>query len=304
MAKLTEKRLYLVPPQSFTANGDASGKVTIADTTKFVVGHIVVIKSNTQPHLTLKVKRIISRTEMFVGPEKEPIQARIDLSLYLVADTASVQAAEQNRPSIPEQDIERNTYAEEPTVARRVTMVDPMGDPYDTGNPIPVSVDTTVNIGDVRITAQDNDPNPGNQHSSVRISDGIDQLAVNPDGSINVVIPPGAGGIPVNEFAEVASVLANVLTDILTYTVPAPYGGSLFRIEVGGNNVATYEVHINATVEARKRTWFSGPLTDVIEFSSGASGFQLFTGDIIKVKVIHDRPYVGDFEARLQAQLQ
>jgi hypothetical protein len=304
MAKITEKRLYAVPPQAFTANGGVSGKVTIADTRKFIVGHIVLVKSSTQPTLTLKVKRIVSTTEMYVGPEKEPIQVRTDLSAYLTADTASVEANEQNRPSVPEQEIERNTYAEEPAVARRTLLVDQLGNPIDDGNPLPVQVDTTVNIGDVRITAQDNDPNPGNLHSSVRISDGIDELAINPDGSINVVIPPGAGGIPVNEFNEIASVLAGVLTTILTYTVPAPYGGSLFRVEVGGNNVATYEVWINGTVEARVRTWFGTSLTQVCEFSSGASGFQLFTGDVIEVKVLHNRPYVGDFEARLQAQLQ
>jgi hypothetical protein len=304
MAKITEKRLYAVPPQAFTADGDASGKVTVADTRKFVVGHIVLVKSNTQPVLTVKIKRIISATEMYVGPEKEPIQARIDLSAYLVADTATVAANEQNRPSIPEQDIERNTYAEEPAVARRTLLVDELGEPIGDGNPLPVQVDTTVNIGDVRITAQDNDPNTGNQHSSVRISDGLDELAINPDGSINVVIPPGAGGIPVNEFNEIASVPAGALTDILTYTVPAPYSGILFRVEVGGNNVATYEIHINNVVEARLRTWFGTSLTQVFEFSSGASGFQLATGDVVKVKVIHGRPYVGDFEARLQAQLQ
>lgn len=299
-----EKRFKAVPPQVFTANGMADGQITIANTKLFKVKQKVIITGTALTRLELEVKRIDSINIMYVGPNPGNIDTRIDLSAYTTAAAGAIFANEQPRPSIPEQEVERITYEEEPTVARRVVLVDPLGDKYDILNPLPVSVDTTVNIGDVRITAQDNDPNPGNLHSSVRISDGLDDLAINPDGSINVVIPPGAGGIPVNEFSEVSSVLANVMTDVLTYTVPALYSGILFRVEVGGNNVATYELTINSVVEARIRTWFGTPLTQVFEFSSGATGFQLFTGDIVKVRVIHTRPYVGDFEARLQASLQ
>lgn len=303
MAKITEKRLYAVSPQNLTVNGTSQGEVKVADSSLFVVGHLVVLASNTQTPLELKIKRIPDATTIWLGPRDKPIQEYTDVSGFLVADSAFLFANEQQRPKIPEQDVERATYDDEPIVARRVSLIDPHGDHYDQDNPIPVQVDTTVNIGDVRITAQDNDPKPGNIHSSVRVSDGIDDLAINPDGSINVVIPPGGGGIPVNEFNQIASVPASILTTVLTYTVPPPYDATLFRVEVGGNNIATYEIHINSSVEARIRTWFGTPLTQVFEFSSGASGFKLTTGDIVEIKVIHERPYVGDFEARLQAQL-
>lgn len=299
-----EKKLKAVPARAFIANGTNLGKLTVVDTHGFKVKQVVVLQSTTQGSLPLEVKRVESLTVMYVGPIGTKITDRSDVSSFTTADTSTVRADEQNRPNVPEQEVERITYEEEPTMARRVTLVDPMGDQYDIGNPIPVSVDTTVNIGDVRITAQDNDPNLGNIHSSVRISDGIDELAINPDGSINVVIPPGAGGIPVNEFSQISSVPAAALTTILTYMVSPPYTGTLFRVEVGGNNVATYEIYINGSIEARLRTWFSTSLTQVFEFSSGASGFKLTTGDIVEVKVIHNRPFVGDFEARLQAQLQ
>lgn len=300
-----EKRFKVVPPQAFTSNGTATGQLTIANTKLFKVKQKIIISANTLSDLELEVKRIDSINIMFVGPEKGNIDAREDISAYTVALSAAIFANEQKRNSVPEQEIERNTYEEEPTVARRVILVDPLGDKIDEQNPLPVSAtfDGNVEVGSVRITAHDNDPVVGDIHSDVRINDGTNDLKVNPDGSINVVIPPGAGGIPVNEFNQVSSVVANALTDVLTYTVPSPYKGILYRIEVGGNNVATYELYINGNIEGRIRTWFGTSLTQVMEFSSGASGFELNTGDVVKIRVIHARPYVGDFEARLQAQL-
>jgi hypothetical protein len=249
--KITEKRLYAVPPQAFTADGDQFGKITIADTTKFVVGHIVVLTSNTTTPTVLKVKRIISRTEMFVGPEKEPIQNRSDISAFLVADGAAVKAAEQPRPTIPEQEIERNTYAEEPTVARRVSLVDPMGDQYDYSNPIPVTVDTTVNIGDVRITAQDNDPNPGNQHSSVRISDGVDDLAINPDGSINVNFAASNAANP-----TIMNVLAPVANTEVSFQLPVLAKRFLIKTRTSASFKMSFQV--------------GGTTTNYISLSSGS----------------------------------
>jgi len=134
MARLTEKRLLKVPPQVLTSDGDYSGKLTIADTRVFVVGHLVFLTSSTQPPIRLKVKRIINKFTLFVGPDNKPIQERTDISAYLVADGASIEATEQNRPSVPEQDIERNTYDEEPLVARRVHLIDIYGD--DAGSAI------------------------------------------------------------------------------------------------------------------------------------------------------------------------
>lgn len=144
MAKITEKRLYRVSPQAFTSNGTSLGALTITDSSVFVVGHIVVLKSNTQPSITLKVKRIPNSTTILVGEEKTPIYRFVDISAYLVADAAVVEAAEQNRPSVPEQEIERHTYDEEPVVARRVSIVDKHGDKIDSSNPLPVAATVVV----------------------------------------------------------------------------------------------------------------------------------------------------------------
>lgn len=284
MARITEKRLYAVPSQNFTANGDQSGKVTIANTTNFVVGHIVIIKSNTQPSLILKVKRIISNTEMFVGPEKEPIQARVDLSLYLVADTATVHASEQNRPSIPEQDVERNTYAEEPTVARRVTLVNPMGDQYDALNPVPVSA--TINIGDIRITAQDDDPNPGNQHSSVRVSDGVENLSVNPDGSINVVVVSGSGHDNPLRNSDSSTITTAAYEEVYSYTSLSA-STYIIKVESTCETTSIFRVLVNGITLKEKR---SSPMERNIEFRFDEN-YKLGIGDTLSVEVQVERKF-------------
>jgi hypothetical protein len=147
MAKITEKRLYRVPPQSFIADGTVLGEISIADSSIFTVGHIVSVKSNTQPFKRFKVKRIPSSNIIILGEENTPIQQHSDLSAYLIADMAYVEAEEQNRPPIPQQEIERHTYEEEPVVARRVTLVDKLGNKFDGANRLPV--EATVTIGSI-----------------------------------------------------------------------------------------------------------------------------------------------------------
>ena len=148
MAKITEKRLYAVPSQLLISDGTSVGQLTVANSSLYVVGHIIVLSSSTQPPLRLKIKRIINSTTMFVGEEKTPIQQKTDISAYLVADGAAISAEEQNRPSIPEQEIERATYEEEPVIARRTILVDEFGNRYNNTNPLPT---TAVISGDVTI---------------------------------------------------------------------------------------------------------------------------------------------------------
>ena len=147
MAKITEKRLYRVPAVSFIADGTSLGELFIPDSSIFTVGHIVSIKSNAQPFRRLKVKRIPNANIVILGEETTPIHQHSDISAYLVADMAYIEAEEQNRPPIPQQEIERHTYDEEPVVARRVTLVDKLGNKYDGANRLPV--EATVTIGSI-----------------------------------------------------------------------------------------------------------------------------------------------------------
>jgi hypothetical protein len=82
---------------------------------------------------------------------------RYDLSSFLVADSASITQPRQRRPSIGPGEIDRATYEEEPTVARRVTLVDEMGDFVDGDNPLPVDAVINVDSLNIDIDAKDND---------------------------------------------------------------------------------------------------------------------------------------------------
>jgi len=138
-----EKRLKAVPPQLFTADGTNNGKITVADASLFRVKQRVIIESSTQTSSIFEVKRVESATELYVGPysdhqKKATILDRSDMSQYLVADLAKISAEEQMRPQIPQQEIERITYEEEPVVARRSFLVDTLGNPFSATNPLPI----------------------------------------------------------------------------------------------------------------------------------------------------------------------
>jgi hypothetical protein len=95
-------------------------------------------------------------------------------------------------------------------------------------------------------------------------------------------------------FSEVSAVAASTLTDVLTYTVPLAMTFVLTRIEVSGGNVATFDVTINGTRNALKRTWWTR-FNEEFEYPR----LELVAGDVLRVRVIHERPEVADFEARI-----
>lgn len=136
---------------------------------------------------------------------------------------------------------------------------------------------------------------------SIKIGNGTgDFLAVNPDGSINVNVLTFQG-IYRSTFNEISSVSSGSLTNIVTYTVPAGKFAYLQRIDYGGTNIATYEIWVDGIKINKRRTYFSGDLSGSLQFDSTISnGYLLTAGQILYLKVIHDRPIVGDFEGRLQ----
>jgi hypothetical protein len=183
---MLEKRFNAVPPQPFIADGTANGKVTIADTRLFKVKQKVFLKSDVLPTRDgLEVKRIVSPTEMYIGPEKGNINSYSDLSGFLVADNAVIGSNEQVRSSIPSEEISRAVYEEEPTVAIRSMLVDKHGNDYRVDNPLPVSLSNgSVNIGsvnaelEVQLSHLDNYSNPGDVADSVRIGDGVNEAKI------------------------------------------------------------------------------------------------------------------------------
>jgi hypothetical protein len=135
---MMEKRFKAVAPQLLIVDGDVYGLVSVSNTKLFKVKQIVKLQIPGSDSLTVEIKRIESSTVMYVGPVGGSIDNRNNTSGFTVASGAFVYADEQMRPKIPEQEVERNTYEEEPVVARRVILVDTLGNSIDNGNPLPI----------------------------------------------------------------------------------------------------------------------------------------------------------------------
>lgn len=124
---MLEKRFIAVPPQLFTADGTADGTFKVVYSGFFKVKQQIIIKSNTQgPTTDLEIKRITDVNTIEVGP-KGKIDARADLTAFTVAGGATIFANEQHRPLIPQEEVIRAVYEEEPVVAYRVIGVDQNG---------------------------------------------------------------------------------------------------------------------------------------------------------------------------------
>lgn len=128
---------------------------------------------------------------------------------------------------------------------------------------------------------------------SIKIGNGSGQyLAVNPDGSLNVNIT-NSGLTTKNYVNEITGVASGITTTIVSYTAIA--NTKLLKVDTGGTNIAEYEVFIAGNLAAKKYTYYQN-LNEVFDFKDG---LPVNTGDIIEVKVTHDRPSLGDFVANV-----
>lgn len=114
------------------SNGTQDGIVRVLDTFGFYVKQIVLLRSNTQPDLSLEVKRIDYPNKIHLGPADSSIEIRANVSGYLVVDSAYLTAFEQNFPRIKIADYEQSLFAREPIVAKRNILVDKYGNYHDT----------------------------------------------------------------------------------------------------------------------------------------------------------------------------
>lgn len=167
-----------IPARAFTANGQANGLVTLESTIQFRTNQKVKITSTGNPDKVLVIKRVVSPTQMFLGPDDKNIKSRENLTLYTLAAMAMVSAAEQNKTSIPEKDQLQMTLEREPVNARRVYQVDDFGNAIGTTpeNPIHARLsDGSIEIGtvnaelEVQLSRQDGAPDSGDVHDAVRI---------------------------------------------------------------------------------------------------------------------------------------
>lgn len=128
-------------------------------------------------------------------------------------------------------------------------------------------------------------------------------LHINNNGSINtnVTVTPVAQGDAISSYNEVTSVASGILTTILTYTVPIGKTFYLNRADISGTNISEYTIQLNSVVNNKKRTFY-GNLNENFDYTMGGNenGFPIVTGTIVTITTMHNRPSLGDFNARLQ----
>lgn len=141
-------------------------------------------------------------------------------------------------------------------------------------------------------------------HDSIRIGDGVYQAKINPDGSFNMNIvdaPTDTIETVISQFNETPAVPNGIETLIVGYTVPPTKKSRLQRIEFSGENIGTYCVYLNGQPFSKKHTWFNGPMFGEFSFlGTTEEGPKLNAGDLIELKIIHTRPFPGNFTGRIQ----
>lgn len=155
-----------------------------------------------------------------------------------------------------------------------------------------VGLDVNVlNELEIELDASDGD--------NVAISDGTNNLVVNPDGSINTTF---VASPTVSTYAEVTSVPSSTPTAISSYTAPAGKTTFLQRIAVSGSNKAIWELKVNGITLDKKRTYFTKFDNEFLLIGEpGSNGHSLAVGDVVTIVATHTRSFVGDFNARIQS---
>lgn len=190
-----EKKWLAIAPRLLSADGTTQGLILLNDAREFRVKMRIVLQSSTKPALQLQIKRV-TKTGLIVGPPpqantQKALNERADISAYLVAHGAYVYAEEQDKSMLKPDDADQATYEQEPVVAKRVINVDQFGNFYETENPLPVRLTNgSVNIGtvnadlEVALTHKATTAKP--VPDSVRVGDGVDELSIRANGSVDV----------------------------------------------------------------------------------------------------------------------
>ena len=109
---------------------------------------------------------------------------------------------------------------------------------------------------------------------------------------------------PFTIFGSSSSVPTGAEVIVAQYAVPIGQVVFLVRIEFAGSNIGKYNLYFDSNIEQTTWTWFNGPMFGAWDFSiPEMGGVPVPGGTVIKVKASHNRPYVGEFSARIQGLL-
>jgi len=106
-------------------------------------------------------------------------------------------------------------------------------------------------------------------------------------------------GNVLNTYSEANSVAGLASADVVSYTVPVGKILELIRADVSGTNKAEYKLDINASVESKKRTYFTN-----YNESFETIGIELVAGDIVKIIVENKTNSTADFNANIIGRLE
>jgi hypothetical protein len=234
MAGALEKR-WFPATQAFTADGTANGVVTVADTFGFYTNQVVVVSATGQQTLSLKVKIVLSPTQLTVGTAQGGVLGEgTNISAYTVAANAMITAAGQTKPMIQPPEIFNGVYEHDPVVAFRSKLVDKYGTSYDAvtdSNGLRrLAVDAAITVESVEIGSVDQgNPNTIANGWPVKITDGTNVAKVNPDGSLDLV----EGGASSPTIFNVSAAVAGT-----EYSQALPANTKRFSMQVRNNTAA------------------------------------------------------------------
>lgn len=125
-------------------------------------------------------------------------------------------------------------------------------------------------------------------------SDG-DSLDINADGSINVIVTNPQTSVVKNYYNEISGIATGVTTLVVSQVATA--NNLLQKVTFSGTNIAEFELVIDGNTYDKKRTYFGSSLNGEFTFNDGIA---VSSGDSIELFVVHNRPMVGNFNARIQ----
>jgi DNA-binding beta-propeller fold protein YncE len=128
---------------------------------------------------------------------------------------------------------------------------------------------------------------------SIAIGDGTNLISVDPATGAVLVTLENTNITTKNIFNEITSVGTGITSTIASYVAPA--NTKLLKVDVGGTNIAAYEILIGGVLSAKKYTFYQ-TLNETFDFKDG---LPITAGDTILVRVTHQRPDLGDFNTNI-----
>jgi hypothetical protein len=131
------------------------------------------------------------------------------------------------------------------------------------------------------------------------------RVCVDSDTPVPVYLTESTGTLEaVRVFGESNSVASGLEVIVFSYSVPVGKKLILNSISFSGTNIARYTVEVDGSTYDRAWTYFSGGLSGLLNYHVQGDGVFINSGQVITLKVLHNRPSTGDFFGSLLGAIQ